>query len=615
MNPVDVLALQNKGYVELKYGWIAATCERIDREAIIHAGWKYVLDHIKVGKAQLRYNLAEGGEEEIDFRVKPDNNPANPPSTTETKVKEREGKEQRVEKREQGKSQNVEGAEVVLPEWLKWVDDSYRSVCATGLVGTRTAKSIRDADAKEQRSGDAEMDEENDQNTDAIWKEVGSSQSRRKRKRKTQIEEEDGSEEEEEEEDDDDEFDADREDREWFAQDDEDLKPRVLRLDKCHIYFKSDENGCCRFRAFKRRDQNSGIAANRLQSREITDIVWKVLERPNDDGIINSKVMRCMDAIQIEKINMECHLTASQFLARPTMALEEQKEPFKVENSPGFDAFSQGINRMGDGTQTGDAFSSSKAALGQKDVTNFDRIIEESNSLWEAKFARAQMGDPTGGQTLLPQGRKLVQQKDPKAPANHMEMIAQRKQRVWEEFGIPPGLQQQLNPFEGRAAAQDAGGIKSGGGGGGGQRTIGGLTPTAEAWNITLQNERNWLMEYANEIIDRATSPHRVRAAAMHKRIPKSDPRAHNPNNWKIRFIINSVSHIRKIDELYHGGELEREYYIQCNSDIFSIPKNAFTEECMLTLKEQNGIQMEQPVRDKEGGDKKKAKAKTKKRK
>jgi hypothetical protein len=320
---------------------------------------------------------------------------------------------------------------------------------------------------------------------------------------------------------------------------------------------------------------------------------------------VNSKVRRCIDWIMDEELMKDCYRTATEFLSRPTMALEEQQQSYKAENTAGFDAFSKGVNMMGNGHAPGAAFG---LRADQTLVTSFDTTLKEMRQKFAQQLAKNQLESPTAnGQILLPSGRKLVQHKDPQTPPEMLELLAQRKQRCWEIFNIPPGIQQQLNPFEGKAAAQESGGTGSGGGGGGGgQRSLGGITPTAEAWNITLQNERSWLMDYANEIINRATTPHRVRQAAMCQRDPDSKKKTHDPDNHKIKFAINAIPYLAKLEELYFNKEIEREFMIQAWNTALNVPLSQFTAEGMLA---------EAEAEEGAGGEKKKQEGAKKKKK
>jgi hypothetical protein len=193
-----------------------------------------------------------------------------------------------------------------------------------------------------------------------------------------------------------------------------------------------------------------------------------------------------------------------------------------------------------------------------------------------------------------------------------MEMIAQRKQRVYEEFGVPPGVQQQLNPFEGKASQQDGGGL--GGEGGQGQRVVGDLTPAAKALNITIQNERKMIMNYANECLDLWTATARVHCAERSKQITPKHKKAHNPDNWKMKYIISGVQHISVYNDLYKNGIIKYDAFVRAYHRTYDIEYYEFEEETQLTLKEQNGVEPQPPEEDDDEGEGGAAKKKKKKK-
>jgi hypothetical protein len=584
MDATELVRLQQKGFVCLNRGWLDWCLSLMLQEPVIHSAATFLLSQTKKGGGELRYDSGSDDSEDDE---------------------EEEGGEEEQEQKKKKKKppSRVPGQGDIIPYWMDWVTTCHRYACAVGFVASRTLKSIRDARARKRQTDNSDSDEE--QYRYRGKRRILQPRTKRK-KRKSQKRNDDddgegvvGSDEDSDEE-------RDKLDMEWFADDDEDLIPMVLDLQRCIVFFKKDVNQLYQFRVFEERDQFTAKGGEltgmpmkqSLKYYEIRDVVWKVLEGPDMDGCINSKVRRCHDMIFDEQLMKHCYRSATQFLARPLMALEEQQQTYKGENTAGFDAFSKGINTMGNGQAPGPPFLSA----GQVVVTNHQAQLDDQKRKHAEELAQLQ-SPVEEGQVLLPSGRKLVQHKEPQTPPEMLELLAQRKQRCWEIFNIPPGIQQQLNPFEGKAAAQESGGTGSGGGGGGGQRSLGGMTPTAEAWNITLNNERRWLMDYGNEIINRATAPHRVRRAAMCQRDPQSKRKTHDPDKHKIKFVINAVPSLAKLEELYDTGEVEREFMLQAWSTELTIPLSRFTEEG------------EEEGEGGEGGDKSKKKPKKKKQK
>jgi hypothetical protein len=591
---MEVIELQRQGFIFLNWNYIKQAFDLYDKEPVIRGAAKTVLTQTTNGKSVLRYDCGEDENEETDFRPKPDNDPAdsNKDVSEKQRAKQDADGKQRKERRKQEENAVVPGSEELIPHWNRWMEEAYRSVKCTGLVGTRLQSSIPEEEgrSKEDTSGKKRKRSDDDEEEEEERREDGEPGAQKHQ------------------------FDPVQDNLLWISQCDETLIPKVLDLKACFVWFRPDLSRGCAIRVFQRPSWDalsSDPGKSLVESREIFDVVWYVAELPTEEGVINSSVMRCMSPLHLEEINLAAHISATVFNSSGLMALEASEQNFNVEHTAGMSAFTSGLNRLGDGTGPGPPFGLNKE---QRLVTNFSRELKEQEEKWQALFkARTTEGSATGpNQILLPLNRKLVRHEPSQPPAMHMEMLAQRKQRTGEEFGIPAGLQQQLNPFEGRAAAQDAGGLGSGGGGGGGQRAIGGLTPVAELWGVTLKNERKWLTDYANLLLDYGTAGYRTRAADIHKSIGNPDKRSQSPDGWKIKLVISATPYIQKVSELYLGGEIKREYFVQTHCQAFGIPMEAWNEEAELTLREQNG--MDQPeAKDEEEGVDSKAKKKSKK--